>query len=79
MLLRCTNPEKHMDKWYSVRIQEQGTLFDQYVVVCAWGSRQNRYQKQRAIPVPNMVEGHKLVEKIIAKKIKKGYFPIKEH
>jgi len=60
-----------MDRWYSIGCQP--TLFDRWAVVCAWGSRRSNYVRQRAIPVENMAQAQQIAEKIVARKIRKGY------
>lgn len=65
------DPAKHMDRWYSVTVQS--TLLDRWAVVCAWGSRRSNYVQQRAIPVENMAQAQQVADKIVARKIHKGY------
>jgi predicted DNA-binding WGR domain protein len=43
-LLARTEPEMNMDRWYSVRVQS--TLLEPWAVICAWGNRRTRYQRE---------------------------------
>ena len=65
------DPEQAMNRWYMVNVQP--SLRDAWAVVCAWGSRETRYQRSRVIPVGSQDEAIKLAGEIIAKKIRKGY------
>lgn len=65
------DPVQRMNRWYSVSVQP--TLFDQAAVVLAWGSRRTRYVRVRVIPAPSLDEAHQLAEKIVRRKLKKGY------
>ena len=74
ILLTRIDPAKHMDRWYSVTIQP--TLLDRWTVVCAWGNRRSNYARQRAIPVESHKQAAELAEKIITRKIRKGYIKV---
>jgi len=69
-LLRV-DPVRHMNRWYSVHVQS--TLFDQWAVVCAWGSRRIDSARQRAIPAKNQAQAYQMAEKIVERKIRRGY------
>jgi len=60
-----------MDRWYSIGCQP--TLLDCWAVVVAWGSRRSNYVRQRAIPVESQEQAQEVAEKIVARKIRKGY------
>ncbi|NUM43397.1 MAG: WGR domain-containing protein [Anaerolineales bacterium] len=60
-----------MNRWYHVAVQPG--LFDPYVVACAWGNRNTGYQRARQIPVATPEKGHFLAEKIIHRKLRRGY------
>lgn len=60
-----------MDRWYSVDVRS--TLLDRWAVICSWGSRRSNYVRQRAIPVENKAQAQEIVDKIVARKIRKGY------
>jgi predicted DNA-binding WGR domain protein len=47
-LLIRTEPEKNVNRWYSVCVQP--TLLDSVAVVCAWGRRHTSYQRVRILP-----------------------------
>jgi len=46
-LMTRIEPEKNMDRWYSVSVQP--TLLDSVAVVCAWGRRHTGYQRVRVL------------------------------
>jgi predicted DNA-binding WGR domain protein len=71
VILTRVNAEKHMDRWYAVGVQS--TLFDTYSVVCFWGSRRSNYQRARVIPVEDKNQALNMVEKIIRRKVRRGY------
>lgn len=71
MLLYRIDPEKHMDRWYSVSVQS--SLLDRWNVVTAWGSRRTRYQRQHLVVVDTQQQAETLAEKIIRAKLRKGY------
>jgi predicted DNA-binding WGR domain protein len=64
--------EKHMDRRYSVAVQP--TLLDAVAVVCVWGSRRSSYQRMRIIPMATISEATTRAEKIVRKKLQRGYF-----
>jgi predicted DNA-binding WGR domain protein len=65
------DPEKHMYRWYSVGIQ--GTLVDGIAVIYGWGSLKSPFQQWRTIRVLSQEEGEKIVAKLLATKLRKGY------
>mgnify|MGYP001484268412 CR=1 FL=1 len=65
--------EKHMDRRYSVAIQP--TLLDSVAVICIWGSRRSSYQRIQAHPATTQEEAEQVAEKIVRRKIRRGYFP----
>lgn len=65
------DPGKHMHRWYSVGIQE--TLVDGVAVIYGWGSLQSAFQQWRTIRVDTLGEGEKIVARLLATKIRKGY------
>jgi len=60
-----------MDRWYAVIVQP--TLFDRYAVVCLWGSRKTGYQRKKAISVTSLEQAQCLADKIVSRKIRRGY------
>lgn len=66
-------PEKHMDRRYSISVQ--ATLLDPVAVVCIWGSRRSSYQRVQIIPMATSSEATTRAEKIARKKLQRGYFP----
>jgi predicted DNA-binding WGR domain protein len=73
MLLIKVDPEAHIDRWYLIVVQP--TLLDKSAVICAWGSRRTAYQRSRIFPVATAEEAHALAQKLIEKRIKRGYVP----
>jgi predicted DNA-binding WGR domain protein len=71
VILTRVNVEKHMDRWYMVGVQ--ATLFETWSVVCFWGSRRSRYQRVRVIRADNQKVANQIAEKIIKRKIQRGY------
>lgn len=65
------DPGKHMYRWYSVGIQ--GTLVDGITVIYGWGSLKSSFQQWRTIRVDTLGEGEKIVARMLATKIRKGY------
>ena len=66
-------PDKHMDRRYSISVQ--ATLLDPVAVVCIWGSRRSSYQRVQIIPVATSSEATTRAEKIVRKKLQRGYRP----
>ena len=64
-------PGKHMYRWYSIGIQS--TLVDGLAVIYGWGSLKSTFQRWRTIHVQSREEGEKIVAKMLATKIRKGY------
>ena len=64
-------PGKHMYRWYSIGIQS--TLVDGLAVIYGWGSLNRRFSRWRTIHVESREEGEKIVAKMLATKIRKGY------
>ncbi len=71
VLLVRVDPERGLNRWYSVSIQP--TLLDPVAVLCAWGSRRSRYQRQRALPAGSLAEAEALAKKVIALNVVRGY------
>ncbi len=71
-LLRV-DPDKHMNRRYSVFIQ--ATLLEPLAVVCVWGSRRSGYQRLQVHPANSQEEAQKAAEKIVRGKIRRGYLP----
>jgi predicted DNA-binding WGR domain protein len=65
------DPDKHMDRRYSVAVQP--TLLDPVAVVCVWGSRRGHYQRLRLLPAALVAEAESLAEQIVQAKIRRGY------
>lgn len=70
-LLLRVDPTLHMNRWYHVTVQSG--LFDLCIVACAWGNRNTGYQRVRQIPVADPEQGQRLAEKIIRRKLRRGY------
>jgi hypothetical protein len=64
-------PGKHMYRWYSIGIQD--TLVDGIAVIYGWGSLKSPFQQWRTIQVQSQEEGEKIVARMLATKIRKGY------
>jgi predicted DNA-binding WGR domain protein len=71
IVLNRLDPTENVNRWYLVSIQ--ATLFHPCAVIIAWGRRDNDFQRWRAIPVENQAQANQLAEKIVSKKIKRGY------
>jgi predicted DNA-binding WGR domain protein len=67
------DPGQHMDRRYSVSVQP--TLLDPVAVVCVWGSRRSGYQRLQVHPTATPDEALKLAEKILQRKMQRGYAP----
>ena len=65
------DPARHMDRWYSVRVQ--ATLLDDCAVVCAWGNRRTSYQRVRWLPARSVVEAETLAAEVVGRKLRRGY------
>lgn len=65
------DPSKHMYRWYSIGIQN--TLVDGLTVIYGWGSLKSAFQQWRAIQVPSREEGERMVVRMLATKLRKGY------
>ncbi|MCX6082211.1 MAG: WGR domain-containing protein [Chloroflexi bacterium] len=70
-LLSRVDPTINQNRWYLVSVQ--ATLFHSCAVVVAWGRRDNDFQQWRVIPVASMVQANQVAEKIVERKIKRGY------
>lgn len=64
-------PAKHMYRWYAVGIQN--TLVDGIAVVVGWGSLKSSLQQWRTQQVNSLDEAKTIKDKILLKKLKKGY------
>ncbi|HNT25837.1 MAG TPA: WGR domain-containing protein [Anaerolineales bacterium] len=71
ILLSHIEPADNLDRWYLVSIQ--ATLFFPCAVVIAWGRRDNNFQQWRAIPVDTLDHAQELANKIVKKKLQRGY------
>ena len=65
------DPDKHMDRRYSVAVQ--ATLLDPVAVVCVWGSRRSGYQRLRVLPAESVEEAAAVFERIVRQKVRRGY------
>lgn len=65
------DPGKHIYRWYSIGIQN--TLVDGIAVIYGWGSLKSPFQQWRTIRVDTLGEGEKIVARMLATKIRKGY------
>jgi len=63
--------EENLNRWYLVSIQ--ATLFFPCAVVVAWGRRDNDFQQWRAIPAETPVQAQELANRIVKKKLQRGY------
>ena len=70
-LLSHVDPAENMMRWYLVSVQ--ATLFHPCAIIVAWGRRDNDFQQWRVIPVESMVQANQVAEKIVERKIKRGY------
>jgi predicted DNA-binding WGR domain protein len=70
-LLVRIEPEKNMNRWYSVCVQR--TLLDPVAVVCAWGNRRTNYLRTRVLPAGSLEEATELADDIVNRKIRRGY------
>lgn len=65
------DPGKHMYRWYSIGIQN--THVDGLTVIYGWGSLKSAFQQWRAIQVLSWEEGERIVDRMLATKLRKGY------
>jgi predicted DNA-binding WGR domain protein len=65
------DPDRHMDRRYSVAVQP--TLLEPVAVVCVWGSRRSSYQRVRTLPAASIPEAEALAAKLVARKCRRGY------
>ena len=75
-LLTRIDPEKRVFRYYQVNVQP--TLVDDHAVVIAWGSLRTSYGRMRAISQPSPQAAEELAQKIIEKKLNRGYLPTNE-
>ncbi|MCL4267625.1 MAG: WGR domain-containing protein [Anaerolineae bacterium] len=73
-LLKRFDPEAYANRWYLVMVQP--TLLHSIAVICAWGSRENEYQRLKFLPMGTEAEAEALAAKIVAAKLKRGYEPV---
>ncbi len=62
---------ENLNRWYLVSIQS--TLFFSCAVIIAWGRRDNSFQQWRAIPVESLDQAQELADRIVKKKLRRGY------
>jgi hypothetical protein len=74
-LLKRVDRPAGIDRWYLATVTQD--LFGDSAVLCAWGSRRNRYQRSRLTYLPDAEAGQQ-VEVIVERKIKRGYTLIDE-
>jgi predicted DNA-binding WGR domain protein len=72
-LLTRVDPEKRMDRWYSVAVGP--TLLEPLAVVCVWGSRRSRYQRAQGHPAASAEAAQATAERIVRAKVRRGYRP----
>ena len=70
--LQKIDPQKHMYRWYSVGIQN--TLVDGIAVIVGWGSLKSSFQHWRSIQVQSLEDANRVMRKIIAGRLRNGYF-----
>jgi predicted DNA-binding WGR domain protein len=70
-LLSHVEPTDNLNRWYLVSIQ--ATLFSPCAVIIAWGRRDNDFQQWRAIPVDTLHDAQELADRIVKKKLQRGY------
>jgi len=70
MLVRI-EPEKNMNRWYSVSIQP--TLLDPWAVVCAWGRWHTGYQRVRVLSAESPEAAEEMAAEVVAQKLHRGY------
>lgn len=71
ILLNHVEPIENLNRWYLVSIQ--ATLFFPCAVIIAWGRRDNDFQQWRAIPIETPAQAQELANRIVKKKLQRGY------
>ena len=71
IFLKRTDPLKHIDRWYRIAIEAD--LFGPCNLVRSWGNRRTSYQRTSVWPMPDVDSAWQLVDKIVARKLRKGY------
>ncbi len=71
IFLKRTDPLKHIDRWY--RIAVEADLFGPCNLVRSWGNRRTSYQRISVQPMPDEDSAWQLLDKIVARKLRKGY------
>jgi predicted DNA-binding WGR domain protein len=71
IFLKRTDPLKHIDRWYRIAIEAD--LFGPCNLVRSWGNRRTSYQRTRVQSMPDEDSAWQLVDKIVARKLRKGY------
>ncbi len=71
ILLKRFEQEENIHRWYSVNIQP--TLFEPAAVICSWGRWESSWLQTRILPANSTEEARELAEKIVTRKIKRGY------
>jgi len=59
------------DKYYFLDCHQN--LFDDWVVLCAWGNKFTRQGRCRFIKVDNKWQGSQLIDKMSQRRIQRGY------
>ena len=73
IILTRTDIKQNMDRIYIVTVQP--TLLHEHAVTCSWGRRGTSHQQRKIFPAESAQAAQELAEKIVAKKIKRGYVP----
>lgn len=71
ILLTRVDPAKHCWRWYAVHVQP--TLLEPAAVVCEWGSLCTAYRRMRSYPCAGQAEAEALAERIVRRKLRRGY------
>ncbi|CAG0990371.1 hypothetical protein ANRL4_02433 [Anaerolineae bacterium] len=71
IVLKRTDPLKHIDRWYRIAIEAD--LFGPCNVVRSWGNRRTSYQRTHVRPMPDEDSAWQLLDKVVARKLRKGY------
>jgi predicted DNA-binding WGR domain protein len=71
ILLNNIVPAENRNRWYMISVQ--ATLFQPCAVIVAWGRRDNDFQQWRVIPMTSKAQADQLANKIIERKLKRGY------
>ena len=71
IFLKRTDPLKHIDRWYRIAIEAD--LFGPCNLVRTWGNRRTSYQRTSIEPMPDEDSAWRLLNKIVARKLRKGY------